>query len=731
MNMADGNEPASAENEGESPVTDERTVDISFEVTPEDCRAADLHARRRLMARAIPSWAATLYFSTILFTSILAMLLIFGAAGRRSEDADSLLLVLALFLFLAVFLIMYVWRRIVLSRIDRMAAAVGGSRCGPVRVVLKDGILRRISRIGESTFYLDAVREIAVVDGVILLYLDSISYFFVPRRAFPAAEMEKAFVARLRGEARVVRPAIPNHDPEKVITEEKEPAEACSLPAQGDDAGETVVGKRRVGTLRATASGILTNIRLGIRTAFFLRVEPGELKSSGWGFAALALFDLLLDQALAFARVGPSGHFSAYYLPSAVIHIPLMLFAGLWIARTAQRDKLALPLATCWLAAGVPLTLMAAFLTACMENDWLRIEKYVPDFEYFYRFFGWWVLASLAATFRMTGTTRARRFGTAAIFAVTLVIPLVQVQRGELWSEAFDDSTTGNMAKTGSEEAFYRQPVLLDTALERLSPGRKGVEDVYFVGFAGYGSQDVFRKELEVIDRLFQARFDTAGRSLLLVNNPATVLKFPIATATSLERALTKVGQVMDRDEDVLVLYLTSHGSEDHRLSAELWPLTLRDIDPSMVRRMLDESGVQWRVVVVSACYSGGFIEALKDERTLVMTASDASSNSFGCSNESDFTWFGKALFDEELRRTYSFTTAFTRAAASISAREAREGENPSNPQMYVGSAIRSRLRKVEERLEKLNRRRSRTPAGDSPALGMETKGGISPCAGQ
>jgi hypothetical protein len=731
MNMTDGNEPASAESEGESPVKDERTVDISFEVTPEDCRAADLHARRRLMARAIPSWAATLYFSIILFASILAVLLIFGAAGRRSEDADSLLLVLALFLFLVVFLIMYVWRRIALSRINRMAAAVGGSRCGPVRVVLKDGILRRISRIGESTLYLDAVREVAVVDGVILLYLDSISYFFVPRRAFPEGAVEEAFISLLRKDGAVPRPAPSDRGTGRVEPEPTMRDEAGSLPAQGHDGTEASARTGCMRNIRKVVSGTLTNIRLGIRTTFFLRVEPGELKSSGWGFTSLALFDFFLDQALAIARIGPSGHFSAYSLPSAVIHIPLMLFAGLWIARTARRDELALPLATCWLAVGIPLSLLAAFLNACMENDWLRIEKYVPDFEYFYPFFGWWVLASLVATLRMIGATTARRFAAAAIFAATLVFPLMEVQKGELWSESVDDSSTENMAKAGSEETFYRQPVLLETALDGLQPGRKGVEELYFVGFAGYGSQDVFRKELEVIGRLFQARFDTAGRSLLLVNNPATVLKYPIATATALERALKKVGQVMDRDEDILVLYLTSHGSEDHRLSAELWPLTLRDIDPAMLRRMLDESGIRWRVIIVSACYSGGFIEALKDEGTLVMTASDASSNSFGCSNDSDFTWFGKAVFDEELRRTYSFTTAFTRASASIAAREAKEGENPSNPQMYLGSAIRSRLRRVEERLEKLEREHRRPRGGDSLAMRTEATRCISPSAVQ
>jgi len=252
------------------------------------------------------------------------------------------------------------------------------------------------------------------------------------------------------------------------------------------------------------------------------------------------------------------------------------------------------------------------------------------------------------------------------------------------------------------EQFIYNQPAMLERELARLLPGRKGIIDLYFVGFAGDGSQDVFRKEIDVVEPLFRERFDTTGRSLVLINNPATVRTHPVATATALERTLKRVGQVMDRDEDILFLYLTSHGSHDHHLTTQLWPLELRDIDPAMLKRMLDESGITWRVVVVSACYSGGFIEPLKDANTLIMTASDAENSSFGCSDDSDFTWFGKALFDEELRSTFSFPVAFRQASASIGTREKNEGEDPSNPQMYLGEKIRQRLPLLESRLKAL-----------------------------
>jgi hypothetical protein len=105
----------------------------------------------------------------------------------------------------------------------------------------------------------------------------------------------------------------------------------------------------------------------------------------------------------------------------------------------------------------------------------------------------------------------------------------------------------------------------------------------------------------------------------------------------------------------------------------------LRQITPAMLRGMLDASGIKNRVIVVSACYAGGFIDKLKDDNTLIVAAAAPDRNSFGCSNENDWTYFGKAYFDEGLRQTTSFTRAFEIAKPLIEERERREKYDPSN----------------------------------------------------
>src|SRR3546814_1766943 len=92
----------------------------------------------------------------------------------------------------------------------------------------------------------------------------------------------------------------------------------------------------------------------------------------------------------------------------------------------------------------------------------------------------------------------------------------------------------------------------------------------------------------------------------------------------------------MDRDEDLLLLYLTMHGTEDHELAVTFPPLLEEWITPPQLRAALDDAGIRNRVVVISACFSGGFIPDLRDARTLVITAARADRASFGCGSRSE-----------------------------------------------------------------------------------------------
>jgi hypothetical protein len=206
---------------------------------------------------------------------------------------------------------------------------------------------------------------------------------------------------------------------------------------------------------------------------------------------------------------------------------------------------------------------------------------------------------------------------------------------------------------------------------------------------------------MRFVRRLFDERFGTARHSIALVNSYDALEEFPIASVTNLDRALRRVAEQMNGDEDLLFLYLSAHGYEDHRLSAVQPPLELASLTPTALARLLQDAGIKWRVIVVSACYSGGYIEPLRDDNSIVITAAAAERTSFGCETGRDFTYFGEAYFRDALARTRSFTQAFELARAAVAKREAQEKLTPSLPQMWVGRALAARLQQPADQPDK------------------------------
>ena len=248
-------------------------------------------------------------------------------------------------------------------------------------------------------------------------------------------------------------------------------------------------------------------------------------------------------------------------------------------------------------------------------------------------------------------------------------------------------------APDGTED---RQQQLLAAALADLAPERPGRADLYFVGFAGDGAEDVFLHEAQAAQALLDRRFGTAGRSLLLANNPATVETVPLASIGNLARTLAGVGARMDRDEDVLFLFLTSHGAEGGWLSTSFAPVRPRAFVARQLDAALDDAGIKWRVIVISACFSGGFIAPLADDNSLIITAARADRPSFGCGHDGQFTYFGDAFFGRALPAARSFVDAYDAAKAQVAAWEKAKGFQPSLPQIYVGSAIEAKLDEIK-----------------------------------
>lgn len=234
------------------------------------------------------------------------------------------------------------------------------------------------------------------------------------------------------------------------------------------------------------------------------------------------------------------------------------------------------------------------------------------------------------------------------------------------------------------------QPKLLQGEIAKLTPHHPGETDVYAIGIAGWGSLDVFLKEVDGGLDALGKMLPINERTLRLINNPTTVTTVPLATLQNFTAAVHAVAGAMDKNNDVFVLLMTSHGDRSG-VALEL-PDRIVDLTPQIVAATLDREGIRNRVVIVSACFSGIFVPPLANESTIVMTAADDRHTSFGCAPERDWTFFGDAFLHQSLKRGTDFQHAFAHARELIAGWEALDRLPRSNPQAYFGKALVARL---------------------------------------
>jgi len=255
---------------------------------------------------------------------------------------------------------------------------------------------------------------------------------------------------------------------------------------------------------------------------------------------------------------------------------------------------------------------------------------------------------------------------------------------------AFVAAATDGAPSLGDEAL----PPAIQNAVAQLAPQRPGVIDLYALIVAGDGEGDVFRREADAVRQVLDERLGAKGRSLALVNHRSAPR--PEATLKSIELVLNAVAQRMDVAEDILFLHLTSHGAANHVLVLKHPAGELYGVSPQYLRTLLDRSGVRHRVLVISGCYTGGFIPQLATVDTMILTAANSVRQSYGCGNDSEITEYSRALYLKALQRTRSLREAAGIAVQLVHENERASKTEHSYPQVRSGLAIEERLRLFE-----------------------------------
>jgi hypothetical protein len=268
-----------------------------------------------------------------------------------------------------------------------------------------------------------------------------------------------------------------------------------------------------------------------------------------------------------------------------------------------------------------------------------------------------------------------------------------------------DESTLRARADAGMQIEQSRNPAeeleehrRFDRALAALQPQRAGVVDAYVVSIA-LDSDPVFGREARVAGDVLSARYGARGRTIVLAgSNGSAPSTLPRGTPERLSLVLARIAELMNRDEDVVVIYTTSHGTP--------FGIIYHDADngygaisPNRMRDLFERTGIRNRLLILSACFSGIFVPRLQSDTTAIVTAASARRSSFGCVADNDWTFFGDAMINHALRKPQPLRAAFTEASNLITSWEAQFPVQPSEPQVNIGPGAERWLAALERRL--------------------------------
>lgn len=446
---------------------------------------------------------------------------------------------------------------------------------------------------------------------------------------------------------------------------------------------------------------LVKNILAGTRAALFMPIQLWQFKSGYLQVCLLLIISLALSVVYDYFDTAPDNYFNPYGLSYQALLYLSFFFSLSLVAVFNSRQRDFAKLVVLFLSI-VPVIWLGSVCLLIAAKHQPYFDGHESNWAVFIIYSAWYLLV-VGRLFKRFFYLRSMRIVPyVLLYAVINFAPLFLLPAEPLWyPRQADNKETEKLTNLDIETIYYSQRHLLEKRNADLVSGKEGITEMFYIGFAGDADEDVFMNEAMAAQDIVNNYFDGFGHSKVLINNVSTVKNVPLANSYNLKSSIRQTAELMNKSEDILFLFLTSHGSENHTLSANFPPFKLNNINARTIKKALDEAAVKWRIIIISACYSGGFIEPLASPTTLLITAASADRNSFGCGHDGKYTYFGDAYFEKGLKQTRSFIKAYAKAAEIIHAREKKEGFKNSDPQIRIGDEMKIKLIDFEKTLEK------------------------------
>lgn len=304
-----------------------------------------------------------------------------------------------------------------------------------------------------------------------------------------------------------------------------------------------------------------------------------------------------------------------------------------------------------------------------------------------------WLAFSVAPSLLVPIAYLFYRLGPVSGMVTAVALSLPSVLAYLEWFGYFQPGTDASYAEADDapntpdpETVFAMQDGLLNSQIATLRPSDPTTSELFILAGAGHPWERVFRREVEAAGDIMAEAWGAEDRVLRLVNSQATPLDRPLLTKTNLRKSLEALKAVQG-EEDITLMFLTSHGAAD-RFSNRYHPFIPYDLTPGDVSEALDDTRIGAAIIIVSACKSGSFVDELAAPNRLILTAASAERNSYGCSDENEWTGWGRAFFTEALSQSNDPRIAAALTQEITRREEETLGHTPSEPQIAEGAEI-------------------------------------------
>lgn len=159
-------------------------------------------------------------------------------------------------------------------------------------------------------------------------------------------------------------------------------------------------------------------------------------------------------------------------------------------------------------------------------------------------------------------------------------------------------------------------------------------------------------------------------------------LRPDVTPVTTGEEAIEGMTNVTTRATRGCLLYFTSHGGPQGMVFGPDRMVTPTSM-VAFVRGLCQDRPT---VVVISACYSGIFVDSLAAPNRMIMTAARRDRSSFGCSEDATYPYFDACVI-QSLPNAGDFIALANATRSCVKNREEAEGLSPaSEPQVSIGA---------------------------------------------